>query len=126
MPEAVICPGRDRKLDSSGVSSPEDLAVNERIEALKTKKATAGTAAMKSKLRIEHYQKSKRLSSLQAEIGTLLLCLQFPLGQEVSQIGWALFERLLRRYIRLRISQRALQGHPGCAESTNGEQLDYK
>lgn len=86
---------------------------------MKTKKAAAGTAAKKSKLQIELYQKSKPLSSLQSEIGTLLLCLQFPLGQELSRIGWVLFERLLRRYVGLRISQNTYQGHPGCPGSLN-------
>jgi hypothetical protein len=66
---------------------------------MKTKKAAAGTAAGKSKLQIRSYQKSEPLSNIKSEIGVLLLCLQFPIGREVSQIGWMLFERLLCRYI---------------------------
>jgi hypothetical protein len=68
------------------------------------------------------YPKAESLSSLKSEIGILLLCLQFPIGHEVSQIGWTLFERLLRRYVRRRISQSAFQRRSGCAESSNASQ----
>jgi hypothetical protein len=57
---------------------------------------------------LKPYPKAESLSSLKSEIGILLLCLQFPIGHEVSQIGWMLFERLLCRYIGQRIPQSAL------------------
>ena len=78
------------------------------------------TASKKQLLKT--YQVCASESSLKSEIGTLLLCLQFPIGKELSQIGWVLFERLLRRYVGLRISQRARQGHSGSVESTNAGQ----
>ena len=87
---------------------------------MKTKKAAVLPAAGKSTLQIKPYQKSEPLSNLKSEIGILLLCLQFPLGQKVSRIGWTLFERLLRRYVCHRISQNIFNGRPGCAERTNG------
>ena len=37
--------------------------------------------------------------SLKQQIGTLLYCLQFPVGSELSHTGWGLLERLLRRYV---------------------------
>jgi hypothetical protein len=66
---------------------------------MKSKKATELPAAVKSKIQIRPYHMSEPLSSIKSEIGVLLLCLQFPIGREVSQIGWMLFERLLCRYI---------------------------
>jgi hypothetical protein len=39
--------------------------------------------------------------NLKQEIGELLFSLEFPLGQELHQVGWGLFERLLRRYVDL-------------------------
>jgi hypothetical protein len=84
------------------------------------KKAAVLPAAGNNKLRFVPYQKSKPLSILKSEIGILLFCLQFPVGQELSQVGWELFERLLRRYVDLIIYQNARQGHPGYVESANG------
>jgi hypothetical protein len=91
---------------------------------MKTKKAAAGTAAGNSKQQNKAYPSAESLSSrnLRQEIGILLLCLQFPVGRELSQIGWTLFERLLRRYVSRRISQSAFRGRCGCAERTNGRQ----
>ena len=67
--------------------------------------AVAGTTAKENNLQSRPYQKSAPLSStnLKHEIGTLLLGLQFPVGQPLSRIGWQLFERLLRQYVDLRV-----------------------
>ena len=53
----------------------------------------------------KEYAKSSR--NLRYEIGELLWCLQFPLG-EMSQVGWGLFERMLRRYISLKRASKCL------------------
>lgn len=91
-----------------------------------TEPAVCSGGSPKQTARNKQQRKSYRWpippSRLKSEIGTLLLCLQFPVGHEVSQIGWTLFERMLRRYVGLRNYQNARQGHPGCAESTNRSQ----
>jgi hypothetical protein len=86
---------------------------------MKSKKATELPVAVKSKLQIRPYHMSEPLSSLKSEIVIILLCLQFPVGHELSQIGWMLFERLLRRYVDLRISQSARQSVGTASGSTN-------
>jgi hypothetical protein len=88
---------------------------------MKTKKAAAVTAAGDSKQRNEAYPSAESLSrrNLRQEIGILLLCLQFPVGQDVSQIGWTLFERLLRRYMGLKCASKCLS-EP--SESSNARQ----
>jgi len=76
-----------------------------RAKTPEKKEAAAETAAGTNKLHGIAYRGANALSSLQSEIGTLLLCLQFPVGQPLSQIGWGLFERLLGRYVDLRKSE---------------------
>ena len=80
--------------------------------------AKGATASGKNRLG-EAYQSPAPESTLKSEIGTLLLCLQFPVGQPLSQIGWQLFERLLRRYVDARVVP---QSGPEPPESTNGSQ----
>ena len=59
-------------------------------------------ATSQSHLLDKLYPQTKSLSSLKSEVGELLWCLEFPLGKELAQSGWQLFERLLRRYVDLR------------------------
>ena len=66
-------------------------------------RAAASTTAPTIELHGKSYQDRVPLSNLKSEIGTLLLCLQFPIGQPLSQIGWELLERLLRRYVNGRV-----------------------
>ena len=124
MPKAAICPTGNRIMDTSGTSASKTMANSKKgVEAMKTKKAVHradGTAQVK--LHKTAYPKADSLSTLKSEIGILLLCLQFPVGREPSQIGWTLFERLLRRYVSSRISQSIFQGRSGCAERTNCRQ----
>ena len=54
--------------------------------------------AEQNHLPIKSYLKAESLSSAKTEMGTLLLCLQFSIGRELSRDGWRLLERLLRRY----------------------------
>ncbi len=62
-------------------------------------------AADQTKLLKESYLNSASLSSnLKREIGELLFCLEFPVGQELCCIGWGIFEKMLRQYVDLRIS----------------------
>ena len=67
---------------------------------LRQKERAAG-AAPKSELRFKSYRGHALQSTgnLKYDIGKLLFCLQFPIGQELSQVGWGLLERLLRRYV---------------------------
>ena len=58
-----------------------------------------------------NYTKSgapKSSRNIRHEIGELLWCLQFPIGQELSQIGWGLLERMLHRYIALNYTSKRL------------------
>jgi len=77
--------------------------------------------ASKTKFKNTPYNKTALLSSLRAEIGTLLLFLQFPVGQELSQVGWTLFERLLRRYIDCRVLPQGASEQP---QAKNSERPD--
>jgi len=79
------------------------------------KKAVAGTTATYNELRLESYPQAGSASSLKSEIGTLLLCLQFPIGRELSGAGWRLFERLLRRYVEVRLLS---QSEPETSQAT--------
>ena len=85
-------------------------------------RAAVPTTALKQYLQDKSYREAMSPSSLKSEIGILLLCLQFPVGRELSQIGWMLLERLLRSYIGHRISQSGFYGRSGCAESANARQ----
>ena len=66
----------------------------------------AQQAAPKYDSHAKAYPNDPPLSSenLKSEIGELLWCLEFPLGKELAQSGWKLFERLLRRYMNLNVS----------------------
>lgn len=83
---------------------------------LGAKERAAGTAP-KNNLHVESYPNSTQESSknIKQDIGELLWCLQFPVG-ELSQVGWALFERLLRRHVALNYTSKCLS-EP--LESTN-------
>ena len=70
-------------------------------ETMKNEKAAALTAAKRNQLQHTSYREGEPLSKLKSEIGTLLLCLQFPVEQRLSQVDWGLFERLLREYVDL-------------------------
>ena len=67
------------------------------------KKAGAADTAPKNNRQLELYRRGLTMSrkNLKHEIGELLFCLELPVGQELTQIGWALFERLLRCYVDL-------------------------
>lgn len=86
----------------------------------KQRAAVAATAQT-----IEHQSKSYRndlLTSsrnLQQDIGELLFCLEFPVGNELRQLGWMLFERLLRRHMGLVVLPKSVS-EP--LESTNTRQ----
>jgi hypothetical protein len=84
---------------------------------MKTKKAAVLPAAEKIELQRVSYPKTESLSNinLKQEIGTLLLCLQFPVG-ELRQVGWGLFERMLKRYIALYYTSKGVSGP---SESSN-------
>ena len=71
--------------------------------------AAAPTTARMIKHRTESYESGMLTSReiLQQDIGELLFCLQIPIG-ELSQTGWALFERLLRRYMGLKCASGCL------------------
>lgn len=61
--------------------------------------------AEKTDLHKTSYKKAATLSiNLKQEIGELLFCLQFPVEQRFSWIGWGIFEKMLRQYVDLRIS----------------------
>lgn len=75
---------------------------------MRIKKAAMGVAAIQKEHQNKAYQKDTPVSSLKSEIGTLLFCLQFPVGPELSQAGWVLFERLLRRHIGLGVPPKCL------------------
>ncbi len=64
------------------------------------KKAAAGTAAKKNRLRHKAYRKAAPLSrsNLKENLGLLLCHLQSPLTQQQRRIGWQLFEVLLTQY----------------------------
>jgi hypothetical protein len=68
---------------------------------MKTKKARAAalTTTPESELQFEHYQKGKPMSSLQTQIGELLL---FYDGR--GERFWQVFEVKLRQYFDLRMS----------------------
>ena len=66
-----------------------------------TKRAAAQRTAPKYCTIDKSYKIPTSPSILKSDIGILLLCLQFPIEPELRQIGWGLFERLLRRYIGL-------------------------
>lgn len=74
-----------------------------RMKTPEEERAAAPTTAPQSQLQIASYQKPAPESSLKSEIGELLWCLEFPVGQELAQSGWKLFERLLRLYVDLRL-----------------------
>lgn len=59
------------------------------------------TATPKNNRQNESYRSGLLTSrkNLKIEVGELLFCLKFPVGRELSQIGWGLLERLLRRYV---------------------------
>ena len=69
---------------------------------LSAQKGAAPTAP-KCNRQDESYRNGVLVSSknLKYEIGELLFCLELPVGPGLSQVGWALFERLLRRYVGL-------------------------
>jgi hypothetical protein len=46
--------------------------------------------------------------NLKCEVGELLFCLELPIGCEFRQLGWALFERLLRRYVGLNYTSKGV------------------
>lgn len=75
-------------------------------------KERAAGAAPGQQVQAQVYKQSEAVSnqSLREQIGELLFSLEFPVSREVSELGWRLFERLLRRYISLRIAQSAHQG----------------
>ena len=58
-------------------------------------------AAGKNYLHRKAYPNSDSQSRLKFEIGEILFCLQFPIGQPLSRIGWVIFERRLRQYVDL-------------------------
>mgnify|MGYP001091229636 CR=1 FL=1 len=68
-------------------------------------KARAAGTAPKNNRQVELYRGGSLTSReiLQQEIGELLFSLEFPVGQEIRQLGWLLFERQLRRYVGLRV-----------------------
>ena len=78
---------------------------NEGIKAMNVQKEPAARlgqqAAGKNHSQRRTYRKAAPLSSLKSEIGELLFCLEFPIGQELTQVGWGLFERWLRQYVDL-------------------------
>ena len=82
------------------------MKVKTKVPIKKAVHRADGTA--RNKLHSKPYPKAAPMSSLQSEIGILLLCLQFPIGPELSQAGWVLFERLLRRHIGLGVPPKRL------------------
>jgi len=75
----------------------------------KKKGAAAPTTAQTIEHRTESYRSDLLPSSnnSKSDIGELLWSLQFPVG-ELQQIGWGLFERLLRRHIGLGVPPKCL------------------
>lgn len=71
-----------------------------------------GTA--KDKLRSTSYLRTTSMSraNLKEQIGELLFCLEFPVGKELSRIGWGLFERQLRQYVDLRLPSQSIPDAP--------------
>jgi len=69
----------------------------------KKQRAAAPTTAQTSEQQCETYRNGVLTSSknLKYELGELLFCLELPVGPGLSQIGWELFERRLRRYVDL-------------------------
>ncbi len=67
------------------------------------------------------YQKQPATSSrnLKHDMGELLWSLQFPVG-ELSQTGWKLFERLLRRYVGLVVPHQSVSEQAGTTISPQG------
>ena len=63
--------------------------------------AAAPTTAQTSKQQCRSYPNRARESreNLKHEIAELLFCLELPVGHELSQVGWVLFEWRLRQYI---------------------------
>jgi len=113
MPEAAIYQDGNRKLDTSRTSAQKNLAANERIEAMKMKKAAAVTAATQKKRHSKGYPKADSLSSWKMLIGGLLL-----FGNKQQKVFWPFFDAMLRQYVDLRISQSAFQGRSGGAGAT--------
>ena len=70
----------------------------------KSGRAAARTTTPKNNLQNASYPVCAKRSSgnLQIDIGELLFCLVFPLDRELNQLGWRLFDRLLRRYVDLK------------------------
>ena len=81
-------------------------------EGAAPRKATPSTNQLKIKYQKESAKSSRNLRN---EIGELLWCLQFPVG-ELSQVGWGLLERMLRRHVALNYTSKRLS-EP--LESTN-------
>ena len=68
------------------------------------KKAAGLTAAIQN----EQHKSYQGMITMSTEIpkkkiGELLFCLEFPIGKEISQVGWGLFEVLLPQYIELKL-----------------------
>ena len=68
---------------------------------IKSEEAAARTTTSKNDLHKELYPVciAESRGNLQNDIGEILFCLEFPLGHELSRLGWRLFERSLRRYM---------------------------
>lgn len=68
---------------------------------IKSKEAAARTTTSKRHRQKESYPIciAESRGNLRNDIGEILFCLEFPLGRELSQRGWRLFERWLRRYM---------------------------
>ncbi len=61
-------------------------------------------AAAQNQLLKESYLKKAPMSTkLKLEIGELLFCLEFPIGQRMRSNGWRLLEKMLRSYVDLQI-----------------------
>jgi len=90
------------------------MAINERIEDMKTrtktpiKKTAAGTAAGKMKLQSKAYLKADSLSSWKVLVGELLL-----LGNKDKKAFWPFFDVTLRQYIDLRLVSQDGSGRSG-------------
>jgi len=79
---------------------------------LSAKERAAGTAP-KSNRQVESYRSVVLASrkNPKDDIGELLWGLQFSVGSELQQIGWGLFEKLLRLYMGLGVPPQSAHKH---------------
>jgi len=88
------------------------MAINERIEAMRTKKAAGLTAAKYNKRHHKPYPKAESLSTLEMLIGALLL-----FGNKDQKVFWPFFEAMLLQDISLKLASEKTSHKPGATNS---------